>query len=274
MNFGDCTNYSNMGLYAMRSMGIPVAIDCVVDHTWNVVITPTGPVSFATAEDNPDRHLKHLKEWKKRFAKINRLSFSINPQSLSFLCGKEQIPPEFRNPCIKDVSSEYFRGTDIRLTVINNSVKNNNFLYLCDFRNHFRFLDWAKIKHGEVVFKNMGDPVYYFPSTIKQAAYPIVTKKNGTLQETLKPDFKNTQTMVLHLEPTSKNNRGNLIIGDQYMLFYMGMNGWTNLGIKTTQTNSLVYNNTPKNAIYLLKNTSREGREEIFTYENSRQVWW
>ncbi|KQX10986.1 hypothetical protein [Flavobacterium sp. Root420] len=279
MNFGNCQNFSNIGILAMRSIGIPVAIDQMIDHQWNVVITPTGPVSFAPAEGNPDGHLKFLKKWKKRFAKIHRQTFSINSQSLPFVCGKEEIPAQLNTPYLKDVSNEYFKGADINVKTINPKVKNKHILYLCDFKNHFRFLDWAKINQSKAEFKNMGDsivyfPVYYFPSAIKQANYPILIKKNGTLHEILKPDFKKTQTMVLQLQPTPENNRGNLYVGDKYMLLYMGMSGWTNLGIKTAQSNSLLYNNVPKNAIYLLKNTSREERSNIFTYENNKQVWW
>ena len=279
MNFGNCQNYSNMGVLAMRSMGIPVAIDQMIDHQWNVVITPAGPVSFATAEDNPDGHFKHLKEWKKRFAKIHRQTFSINPQSLPFVCGKEEIPQQLNTPYLKDVSSEYFKGADIHVNTINSTVKNKQILYLCDFKNRFRFLDWAIIKKGKAEFKNMGDsivyfPVYYFPSAIKQANYPILIKKNGTIQEILKPDFKNTQTMVLQIPSAPDSNKKNISVRDKYMLLYMGRNGWTSLGIKTAQTDTLIFDNIPKNAIYLLKNTSKKETSSIFTYENNKQVWW
>jgi hypothetical protein len=58
------------------------------------------------------------------------------------------------------------------------------------------------------------------------------------------------------------------------MLLYMGRNGWTSLGIKTAQTDTLIFDNIPKNAIYLLKNTSKKETSSIFTYENNKQVWW
>jgi hypothetical protein len=242
MNFGNCQNFSNMGVLAMRSMGIPAAIDQVIDHQWNVVITSKGPVTFAAAEGNPDGHLKFLKEWKKRFAKIHRQTFSINPKSLPFICDKEEIPPQFNTPYLKDVSSEYFKGADIAVRAINHKVKNKHILYLCDFKNRFRFLDWAKINGGKAVFKNMGDsivyfPVFYFPSAIKQASYPILIKKNGAIQEILKPDFKKNQTMVLQLQPASENDKGSLSIGDQYILFYMGINGWKSLSMKKLSLN-------------------------------------
>lgn len=279
MNFGNCQNFSNIGILTMRSMGIPVATDQMIDHQWNVVITPSGPVTFAAAEGNPDGHLKFLKEWKKRFAKIRRQTFSINKQSLPFICDNEEIPAELNTVHLKDVSNEYFKGANIKVKTINPKVKNKHILYLCDFKNRFRFLDWAKINHGKAEFKNMGDsiiyfPVYYFPSAIKQSNYPILVKKNGMVQEILKPDFKKTQTMVLHWQPKSKNNSEYLNIGDNYILFYMSINGWTSLGIKTASAKTLIYQNVPENAVYLLKNTSREKSSSIFTYENSKQVWW
>ena len=51
---------------------------------------------------------------------------------------------------------------------------------------------------------------------------------------------------------------------------------WVSLGTRTgsRQTQELIYDNVPSNALLLLHNLSKGKEERIFTYENGRQVWW
>ena len=51
---------------------------------------------------------------------------------------------------------------------------------------------------------------------------------------------------------------------------------WVSLGTRTgsRQTQELIYDNIPSNALLLLHNLTKGKEERIFTYENSRQVWW
>lgn len=67
---------------------------------------------------------------------------------------------------------------------------------------------------------------------------------------------------------------GNIIEqGDNYELVYWN-NGWKSLGEKKALTDSLVYDNVPSDALYLLHDRSKGIEERIFTYENGKQVWW
>lgn len=51
---------------------------------------------------------------------------------------------------------------------------------------------------------------------------------------------------------------------------------WVSLGTRTgsRQTQELIYDNVPSNALLLLHNLTKGKEERIFTYENGMQVWW
>jgi len=62
--------------------------------------------------------------------------------------------------------------------------------------------------------------------------------------------------------------------GDVYELFYnKGIKGWVSLGEqKGTKTEKLYYQ-APKNAVLWLKNKTRGKEEQIFLYQNNRQIF-
>ncbi|MDD3359736.1 MAG: hypothetical protein PHH72_12015 [Parabacteroides sp.] len=63
--------------------------------------------------------------------------------------------------------------------------------------------------------------------------------------------------------------------GDSYELFYAGKNSWIPLGTKVADNSQvLIYENAPVNALFWLRNNSRGKEERIFTYKNNKQIWW
>lgn len=65
----------------------------------------------------------------------------------------------------------------------------------------------------------------------------------------------------------------NFIQDHQYELFYFDKQ-WISLGKKRPETDFLIYENIPDNALLWLRDQTRGEEERIFTYENGRQVWW
>lgn len=63
--------------------------------------------------------------------------------------------------------------------------------------------------------------------------------------------------------------------GENYELFYWD-NQWVSLGkqIGTQETQTLTYDNSPTNALFILRNLTKGREERIFTYEKGKQVWW
>ncbi len=70
-------------------------------------------------------------------------------------------------------------------------------------------------------------------------------------------------------------NDGNCIeIGDKYELEYWDNHKWKSLGQQTAKSDSLVFEDCPTDAIYILHNHTKGKEERIFTYEEGRQIFW
>lgn len=61
--------------------------------------------------------------------------------------------------------------------------------------------------------------------------------------------------------------------GDDYELVYWN-NEWISIKHQTATTDSLVFDNVPKEALYLLHNHTKGKQERIFTWEDGKQTWW
>ena len=61
--------------------------------------------------------------------------------------------------------------------------------------------------------------------------------------------------------------------GDSYELFYWNNNDWQSLGKRTADSDTLVYENVPKNSLLWLRDLTKGKEERPFTYENGKQIW-
>ena len=71
-----------------------------------------------------------------------------------------------------------------------------------------------------------------------------------------------------------RNDDNNIQPGNKYELYYWENNAWQSFGACKAASDSLMFNNVPTKALYLLRNHTRGKEERIFTYENGKQVWW
>lgn len=71
-------------------------------------------------------------------------------------------------------------------------------------------------------------------------------------------------------------NDGNCVeIGDSYELVYWDNHKWKSLGQQVAKSDSLVYEDCPRNALFLLHNHTKGSEERIFTVdERGEQLWW
>ncbi len=69
---------------------------------------------------------------------------------------------------------------------------------------------------------------------------------------------------------------GNCIeVGDSYELVYWDNYRWKSLGQQEAKSDSLVYEDCPRNALFLLHNHTKGYEERIFTVdERGEQLWW
>lgn len=70
-------------------------------------------------------------------------------------------------------------------------------------------------------------------------------------------------------------NDGNCIEkGDYYELVYWNNNRWVSLGTQEADNDTILFENVPADALYLLHDLTKGYEERIFTYEKGKQVWW
>lgn len=168
LKFGLCGDYTNLAIYAMRSVGIPVTTGTIPhwgrgnnNHSFNLLYDENGNYyDFAGGEQNPGDHLVRFED----IPKVYQNTFSVQRNSLIMIKkNKEDIPPFFKNPYMKDVT-EHFpfihpQTVSIPLTQGNTS---NKYAYLCVFDPKGWFpIDWGKISDKDVIFKHIGPDIIY-----------------------------------------------------------------------------------------------------------------
>jgi hypothetical protein len=166
MKFGLCSDYSELSVYVMRSLGIPVSIAHIlhwgkgnVGHTFNILLDENDNiVDFLGGFDLLGYHLKAFRD----HAKIYQIAFGEQAESLALIHEKELIPDFFRNPGLIDITEKFSKiGIhDVRIPFPDKV--SNQFAYLCVFDPAGWYpLDWGRISGKEVVFKNVGKDVVY-----------------------------------------------------------------------------------------------------------------
>lgn len=167
IKFGLCGDYANQAIFAMRSVGIPVAVEIVPhwgdnnnSHMFNVVYNNNGTShDFSGSEQNPDEHLIRFKN---AIPKVYRKTFGKQAGSLAMLHGNEAIPPFFMNPNLSDVTDNYpFIGAK-DITIPLPEQPNRRFAYLCVFDLHgWVPVAWANINGNKANFKAVGPNIVY-----------------------------------------------------------------------------------------------------------------
>ncbi len=85
--------------------------------------------------------------------------------------------------------------------------------------------------------------------------------------------FDNPQ-QISKIRYIPRNDDNFVQAGQIYELLYADSTGWQSMGAQYATADSLIYDNVPSGAIYLLKNRTKGHEERIFSYENGKQVWW
>lgn len=152
IKFGLCEDYAALAVLAMRAAGIPVSLGIIPhwgrgnnQHTFNILHTSDGyGGDFSGGEEDPGEHLKRFEG----IPKVYRKTFAIQPASLLMQCGKEEIPPFFRDPCLEDVTGFYpfIKAQDITVDLPEN-CQGKRFAYLCVFDP----AGWTPVDWGRLV---------------------------------------------------------------------------------------------------------------------------
>lgn len=209
LRFGTCNESSALAAYVMRSNGIPVAIDFTPQwgqrsgaHSWcSLILGKDSCIDFEGS--NSQKVGGHLLVGRSnRLAKVYRHTFSSQDSNLAVIHQDEEIPILFSNAHIIDVSSSYFKGCEITLTVSGPERKDKKFGYLCVFDNtNWKPVAWSSFLGADLHFKNLGKNVVYLPAIYEDKdmtaiANPILVDSTGYII-TLNPDKSNLRHVKL-----------------------------------------------------------------------------
>ena len=289
---GRCEDMTNLAMYAMRAMGIPVMSDFTPywaktgnNHAWNALIDKNGKVViFMGAGANPGQY--KLNQAK---AKVYRKTFARQPNSLAAIKPSWEVAPPYINRSnIVDVTRDYGPVADVALTLAKPKPDSVTFAYLCVFNSgEWRAIQWGKIgPKNQVRFKDMGLdiaylPAYYVHKKVAPAGDPLILTKSGQIRP-LKADTTRLRTIRLYSttrkitrNATDSIEKAYFVPGKAYELFYWATGRWHSLGKQTAGRGPLVFRNVPSHALYWLVAEKSNREERIFTIDaRGKQVWW
>lgn len=229
LRIGNCREYSDYMLYAMRAVGIPGGIDLILqnpddsyrEHYWNYVTDTVGKdIEFELYKIRPKQNNRDSSRLR---AKVYRWSPSKWEKSLPALYPKETLPPPLNNPFIEDVSQSYFPNSHISI-----KLKHNRFeklLYLCVFNNTTWIpIATAPIKNGKADFYGLEENLVYCPAVyekghIQPVTNPFLYKGEGHIHffnpDTLQPQ-EALLTRKFYIRSYFLNEERPVIIGGKF----------------------------------------------------------
>lgn len=283
---GKCSHASQFTAYTMRSAGVPVVMDYTphwankdFSHQWNALLKPHMFFFMGTESDPGANKIAFTRSYwiKRKRGKIFRVMYAFQPASLAMqVSDLRTIPAELRSRHIKDVTSEYVPTGEVRAAL--SDAKKEKFVYLCVFNDHQWFpMSWSGISLlNKARFADMEKGVVYLPAYFQEeriipAGYPVILQMDGGTR-VLKPDFEHMQQVLL--ERKYPEDQSNVISkGHLYDLLYWN-NNWISIGTQRALSEKLSFSDVPRNALLILRDLDHGRQERIFTFENSKQVWW
>ncbi len=193
MEVGTCPDFAQLGVYVMRTFGIPVVYDFTPHwgnrssgHDWNSLLYNGRAIPFQLGDNAVFG--EHISKRADKLAKVYRKTFSPQPETLIMQRLEEDIPPLFRNPLIKDVSEMYFRPRDIEIELSVPAPAKKEIAYIMVFDNQqWVPIHWAQIKKNKAVFTRMAEEcaytvMYYHAGKFHPASQTLYIDTTGKVQ--------------------------------------------------------------------------------------------
>lgn len=221
------------------------------DEIQKVILTRKYPLRESTAQ------------YKKWLLGGQILAYNPNSRKKEILFSIDSLPTSIQIICNinKDKSYQYFEyisAKDKPLSIAEIHLFDKQRKEVIPKRITSNGKPWKDIHIKEIENCNDNDPLTHF--------HPRSTGIS------LFFEFQKSQTLG-YFSIIPRNDDNFIRIGDTYELFYNnGSQGWISLGVQTAEKDYLEYE-TPKNAVLWLKNKTRGVEEQIFTYENNRQIF-
>ena len=205
LKYGLCEQRCWYNSTLLSSLGMAVTIDWVPawgnrnsSHTWNALIVEGETYPFEPFWDNDRWKYKHIYNnesfdhyWGRfRLPKVYRVAYSNNLDGpiVDNNISHNDIPSLFKNSKMKDVSSAYFKTSDVIIDLSGSIPEGCKYAYLCVFGyQQWHPVQWGRIKNGKALFKDMGRdivylPVFYVNGSIKYASLPFLLNSKGQIE--------------------------------------------------------------------------------------------
>jgi transglutaminase-like putative cysteine protease len=184
---GDCKLLAHYAVYALRALGIPAGIDCILQnpnmmyqhHYWNYMRDPNGrTIPFELYQTPPGSGPNTIPRKK---GKVYRICFDTPVSDLTPFYRQGLLPPPLNNPHLTDVSKEYFEGA-----IVDIEPSEGNVVYLGVFNNR----TWVPITCASVIggvahFEGLEPGIVWQALVIHEnklvpASVPFVSEYDGT----------------------------------------------------------------------------------------------
>jgi len=172
-----------------------------------------------------------------------------------------------------DVTSEYLPTADISIRT-GKTIKGNPQIMVFD-NSKWRIVGPGTQEGNRIEFKDMGLRIVYLPVALadrrgKILSWPFVVESSGKLK-VFRPRFWRHPVRLRAKYPDDESNT--VFPGERYELMYW-RGRWVSLGVKVTESKTLIYRHVPKGALLWLRNLDKGHQERIFSYEKGVQVWY
>lgn len=301
---GDCIDMTKIVLYPLRALGYPVTIDYILawgntngSHYWNSIYKEGVMIPFMGLEKsrnyNPFSIYTHLKDRSKdglRYPpKVFRLSFTQNKEykRLKRIAGDVNFKL-FANLYFKDVTSEYFKVSNIKFSIKDYEDK---VIYLSVYnRNKWIPISASQVSQNSVCFTNMKtNMLYLLINGQSEAILPPFILGDNTIQfleakspyidiriKYLKPRILEYQDGWSRISSIPKDYfrgiaedyyRERPQNGVLYKLYLFARNKW--IFIKEAKGNGkeVLFKEIPSNGLYIITDCNNKEISRCFTYD-------
>lgn len=224
-----CPEWSNLGIYAMRTFGIKAVCDFTpqwanrsMGHDWTVMISGRKEYVFMIGEKQWGEH----RDWFGKMAKVYRRTAVLQRESLAMKNVDEEIPALFQDPYYIDISDHYFEPKDIKIKLERKAPVSRKLAYIMVFDNKdWKPVHWGWIKNGKVTFTAMNTEcmyivMYYIDGKYYPASSPFYLNKGGKLIYLKIDDLGEKETVYLKRKYTDKkvNEWCKRIVGGKFQV--------------------------------------------------------
>lgn len=306
---GNCIHMSQMILYPLRALGIPVAIDYVVAwgnvngaHTWNALYNNGKMIPFMGLEKvekyNPFLIYEYAADSTKNAyrypPKVYRKTFSMNKVYADIAC---RFPQKVKNIKLfndlhfKDVTREYFPAKTV---LVEGLTELSDLCFLSVFNSNEWIPVAAAISHNrKVLFEDMNTNLLYLYRD-SHHSFPFILDRKGKQKILLADDSRKiaftirwlcsremefqkswNKFSIEYFDGIAKDSYRSSPVNDStYILCIYKNNAWQPISEAVCHDENLSFTSVPANGLYLLVDRMNRIKSQCFTYQSGAVLFW